>query len=156
MSNQYIDAEVDKIFQDQSLEFPKNMALATAWMLAHFKGFNLKIIDVSSTSSFTDYFIIGSANNITQSNSMMDEILQQFKKRDYRPLSVEGTGDSQWILVDYGDVVIHIFQDLSRDIYDLDSLWSENPQIPIPNEYYFGPGNNAETGTADDSKDRYF
>ena len=134
-------------------EYPKNMALASAWAIAHFKGINIKIFDVSASSSLCDYTIIATAENTTQAKAMVDEIQYNLKQNGAKLIAVEGLTDGEWILVDLGDIIVHIFQEVSRDIYHLESLWEGSPQVEIPSEYYFGPG--AEAGKAD-STQNYF
>lgn len=155
MSNEYISTEVAKIVNDEQYPFPKNLAMASAWILANSKGVNLKVINVSKSSSIADYFILASANNPTQARSMADDLLFQIKKHGQEVLSKEGLADAQWILLDFGDIIVHIFQELTRDIYDLDTLWSESPHEQIPNEYYYGPQANSETDSDKDSEN-YF
>lgn len=139
MSNPYIAKEFQKIINEKSDKYPENMAFASAWVLAHFKGLNIKIYDVRATSSLCDYNIIASAENTIQARAMIDEIVSNLKVQKLNVISLEGMGDAEWILLDMGDIIIHIFQEISRDIFDLDSLWREEKQLTIPQEYYFGP-----------------
>ncbi len=144
MSNPYIAKEVSKVIEAHP--YPENMALAAAWIMANFKGINLKIYDAKESSSLCDYNVIGSAENVTQARAMVDEIVKNFKDHDVEVISLEGMSEAEWILLDTGDVIIHIFQDVSRDAFDLDSLWSDRPQLEIPSEFYFGEaGQTAET-----------
>ncbi|MDP7320245.1 MAG: ribosome silencing factor [Bacteriovoracaceae bacterium] len=152
MSSAYIEKELDKIVA--SSEFPQNMALASAWVIAHFKGINIKIYDVKESSSLCDYNIIASAENTTQARSMVDEIVRNLRKHEVEILSLEGMAEADWILLDMGDIIVHIFQDLSRDIFDLDSLWHKYEQLPIPQEFYFGEP--SEEKANKDSSENYF
>lgn len=137
MSKKYIEAEVDKIINDKSLEYPQNLAMASAWIIGNFKGLNLKVVDVRGQSSLADFFVIGSSTNTTQAKAIADEITNQTKRLDYVPKSKEGFSDADWILIDLGDIIIHLFQENSRDIYNLDELWKDSKQIDIPQSYYF-------------------
>ncbi len=152
MSNPYIDKEVKKVMSDH--DFPQNLALASTWIVAHFKGVNIKIYDVQETSSLCDYNIIASAENTTQARSMVDELVSSLKNHDVEIISLEGMGDAEWILLDLGDVILHIFQETSRDGFDLDSLWSRHDQLPIPQEFYFGQAE--ELKKEEDSTSNYF
>jgi ribosome-associated protein len=136
MSNPFIEKEISKIMSEK--KSPENMALASAWIVAHFKGVNIKILDVKETSSLCDYNLIASAENTTQARAMVDEIVANAKNHNVDIISLEGMGDAEWVLLDLGDVILHIFQEISREAYDLDSLWSEHDQLEIPQEYYFG------------------
>ncbi len=152
--SEYVTQEVQKIMDDSNLEFPKNMAMASAWIIGNFKGISLKVLNMSKLSSLADYYVIGTATNIVQANAMISSISREFKKLGYNVLSKEGTTDKDWVLIDLGDVLVHIFQDHSRELYDVDNLWIEADKIDIPNEYYH---TDPEEHLADDSSgDGYF
>ena len=137
MSNEFIDKHVSEIMDDSSLEFPKNMAFAAAWMLGNLKGINLKVLNVSGTSSLSDYYVLASATNINQASSMADLITSQLKDRGFTVISKEGFhADSDWLLIDMGDVIVHIFLDHARRVYDLDNLWDDAEHVEIPTSYY--------------------
>ena len=95
------------------------------------KGQNLTIIQVSGESSYTDYLVIVTAYSERMTNAIADTVIDDLK-RDHkeRPLSREG--DGTWILVDYGDVVLHVFQEDARAYYDLDRLWADAPRVTVP------------------------
>lgn len=154
MANPFVEKEVTKIIQEQNIEYPKNMAMACAWIIANFKGINIKIFDVANTSSLCDYNIIASAQNTTQAKAMVDEILVNLKKNGMELISLEGLSDGEWILLDMGDIIVHIFQELSREIFDLDKLWLGAPQVEIPQEYYFQ--NSEVMAKEEDSSGSYF
>ncbi|WP_127716545.1 ribosome silencing factor [Halobacteriovorax sp. HLS] len=138
MSTDFITLEINKIFEDKNLEFPLNLAMSAAWILGNFKGINLKVLDVTKSSSLTDFFVLGSATNPTMAQSMADEISKQLKAHGYEVISREGSkkGDD-WILLDFGDIIVHVFLDISRNVYDLDNLWENAKEVEIPNSYYF-------------------
>ena len=138
MSNAYVATEVAKIINEKKDSYPENIALASAWVIAHFKGVNIKIIDAKTTSSLCDYNILASAENTIQAKAMVDEIVRNLKEQNLEIISLEGMGDAEWILLDMGDIIIHIFQEISRGVFDLDSLWRDEKQLEIPQEYYFG------------------
>jgi len=73
MSNQYITSEISKIMKDKKIPYPLNNAMVAAWIMGHFKGINLKVLDVKHCSSLVDYFILGSATNSTQAQAMAEE-----------------------------------------------------------------------------------
>ncbi|WP_052590718.1 ribosome silencing factor [Halobacteriovorax marinus] len=138
MSAEFITKEVEKIVKNTEFEYPLNIAMATAWILGNFKGINLKVLDVKESSSLTDFFVLGSATNPTMAQSMADEITKQLKVHGYEVISREGSrkGDD-WILLDFGDIIVHVFLDVSRSVYDLDNLWENAKEVEIPNSYYF-------------------
>jgi ribosome-associated protein len=153
MSTPYIESEVKKVLE--SAKYPQNMALASAWVIAHFKGINIKIFDAANTGSLCDYNIIASAENTIQAKSMIDEIQFNLKQTaGAEVISLEGLTDSEWILLDLGDIIVHIFQETSRDIYDLDTLWAKSEQIGIPQEFYFGQSQ--EVAKKEDPTENFF
>ncbi|MCY4644197.1 MAG: ribosome silencing factor [Bacteriovoracales bacterium] len=137
MTKTYMEKGFDRIVCDKELIFPKNTALAATWILAAFKGINLKIFDMRESSSLADYYVLGSAQNVTTARSMAEGLESHLKRHRYSARSIEGLESAQWILLDFGDMIIHIFQESVRDIFDLDELWKEYPSVPIPQEYYF-------------------
>ncbi len=152
MSVEYVNAEVEKIMKDESFEFPQNLAMASAWIMGNFKGLNLKVLDTRKRGSLADYFIMGSASNMTQAKSMADTICTQLKQYNVNILSKEGFSDAEWILLDLGDIIVHIFLDNTRTNYNLDELWADAPHVKIPNEYYF----EEPTDSEDESGGRSF
>ncbi|OIQ16780.1 MAG: ribosome silencing factor [Bacteriovorax sp. MedPE-SWde] len=148
-SSEYILSNVDEIINKKELEFPLNMAMAGTWILGNFKALNLKVIDMKDSTSLADYFVLASASNMTQAQAMASELSKQMNRLGYEVLSKEGyNSNSDWILIDIGDVIVHIFQETSRDVYDLDNLWN-SPSIQIPNEYYYS-SDNAENDAPED------
>lgn len=156
MSQDYVSVEVDKIVKNEELEFPKNLAMASAWILGNLKGINLKVLDVSKTSSLSDYFIIASATNHIQARSMAAEITHQLTRTGAKVFSREGLQESDWILLDLGDVLIHIFLESSRDAYGLEQLWNEADSVKIPDSYYFSSDEAETQGQGDSTGGRDF
>ncbi|OFZ15302.1 MAG: ribosome silencing factor [Bdellovibrionales bacterium GWA2_49_15] len=126
--------------------------MATVWILANFKGSDLKILDVGKHSSMADYFVIASAGNPTQAGAMADTVCQMMKKNNIAIKSLEGSSGSEWTLIDLGDVIVHIFQETARNIYDLEGLYTTSNLVKIPENYYFqgqekqpkGPGTSSD------------
>lgn len=139
MTNPYIVKEVTKIFnEDNKNSLSQKAALAAAWTAAHFKASNIKIFDVNETSSLSSYYIICDTENTIQARTIAEEIVPIFKKHDFYPISIEGLDDGDWVLLDLGDIMLHIFQEHTRDVYALDELWNKHPQIDIPHSYFTG------------------
>jgi ribosome-associated protein len=82
------------------------------------------LLDVKELCNFADYFVLSSAESGRQINAVTEEIEQVLKKENVRPIHREGTADSGWVLLDYGDVVIHTFAQEERQFYNLEELWS--------------------------------
>jgi ribosome-associated protein len=148
MSKEYIQAETNKIITSEGMEFPLNIAMASSWTLAHFKAENIKLYNVSESSSLSDYYIIASMQNTTQSRAAIETLSATLKAHGQEVLSIEGLNDTEWVLIDLGDIIVHIFQENAREVYGLDVLWKDYPQEKIPTEYYMGEKAEMETASA--------
>jgi ribosome-associated protein len=98
------------------------------------KAKDLIILKVKELSAFADYFIIASGTSDRQVRAIATAIQENLKKAEILPLGIEGEAAGQWILMDYNDVIIHIFLDTVRTFYDLERLWSEAPRMTVPDE----------------------
>ena len=87
------------------------------------KALDLVVLDLREITSFTDFFIICSVSNPRQAHAVSDEITKKLKQIGELPLSVEGYETAEWILLDYGDFIVHIFSETARSYYDLERLW---------------------------------
>ena len=87
------------------------------------KGKDLVILDVASISDVADFFIVVSGRSDRQVQGITKRVMEQLARAGVRPLSVEGYEDGQWVLIDCGEVVVHVFYEPVREIYDLESLW---------------------------------
>jgi ribosome-associated protein len=136
MSRDYVIQNITKILEENKEDSSKALALSCAWTIAHFKGENLKVYESRLLNPLADYFVIGSVENKIQANSIASEVRRIAKEKNINVKSIEGTDEAEWVLIDLGDVVIHVFLNHTRDLYDLDNLWSHYPKIQIPNEFY--------------------
>jgi ribosome-associated protein len=103
-------------------------AEAAADKLAH----DIVVLDVAEIISIIDCFVIASASNPRQARTVVDEIETALREHDEsKPLGVEGLEDASWLLLDYGDIVVHVFLDETRAYYDLDRLWADATRIPF-------------------------
>ena len=98
------------------------------------KAKDLVILRVNELSAFTDYFILCSGSSERQVRAIASAIQENLKKEGILPLGVEGEAAGSWILLDYDDVILHVFLDRVRTFYDLERLWSEAPRMAIPDE----------------------
>ena len=98
------------------------------------KAKDLVILNVKEISAFADYFIICSGTSDRQVRAIAAAIQENLKTADILPLGIEGEAAGQWVLMDYDDVIIHIFLDPVRTFYDLERLWSEAPRMDVPDE----------------------
>jgi ribosome-associated protein len=156
MSREYVTKEVEAIYKDANFAEPLNMAMATAWIMGNFKGLNLKVLDLRNHSSIADFFVIGSAGNQTQASAMAEEISLQMRNLGVEAISREGLKQStDWILLDYGDVIVHVFHEAARTVYDLDQLYKNALSVEIPESYYFSTPESARKSSNDDGRN-YF
>jgi len=93
------------------------------------KALDIIVLDVSGLTSLADSFIICSGRSNRQVTAIADYIRTDLKQQGVAPLSVEGLQEGHWVLMDYGDIVIHVFYDDVRRFYDLEGLWSDAPRI---------------------------
>ena len=97
------------------------------------KAFDLVVLDLRNIASFTEFFVIASGNNQRQVQAIADEISEQLKKQmSVKPTRVEGYNAAEWLLLDYGDFVLHIFNGESREFYDLARLWRDAGKVQLP------------------------
>jgi len=151
MTRDYISTEVEKIVKDNTLSSPLNFVMASAWLMGNFKGINLKALDLKKTATIADYFVIGSATNPTQMTAMAEEIAHQMRQFGVEAISREGLKHStDWILLDYGDFIVHVFSEAARTVYDLDHLYKNAESIEIPQSYYFSSPDDSTIQPASD------
>ncbi len=94
------------------------------------KGENLVVLDLREISSFTDYFVIMHGNSVRQNLALNENIEKELKKEKIMPLSVEGRKLAEWILMDYGSFIIHVFSEKAREYYSLEKLWGDAHKFP--------------------------
>ena len=93
------------------------------------------VLDLREIASFTDYFVIVSGANERQVQAISDEVYETLKKAGHAALRVEGYKTAEWILLDYGDFVVHVFEQKARKFYDLERLWRESKRVELPAEF---------------------
>ncbi len=99
------------------------------------KAFDMIALDLRSIASFTEFFIIATGSNQRQVQAIADEINEQLKKQlQRRPVRIEGYNSAEWVLLDFGDFIVHIFNNEAREFYDLARLWRDARKVEIPQE----------------------
>jgi ribosome-associated protein len=99
------------------------------------KAFNIVALDLREVTSFAEFFVIASGSNQRQVQAISDEIDEQLKKQlQMRPIRIEGYSSAEWILLDYGDFIVHIFEQKAREFYDLERLWRDAKKVELPKE----------------------
>ena len=99
------------------------------------KANDIRVLDLTGITSFADYFVICTGANQRQIQAIADEVGLQIKQQAHDlPNSLEGYNQAEWVLADYGDLVVHVFSPKARDYYDLERLWRSAKTVEIPQE----------------------
>jgi ribosome-associated protein len=99
------------------------------------KALEMVAIDIRKIASFAEYFLVCSGTSTRQVQAIADEVMEKLReKRDSRPLHTEGYEAATWILLDYGDVIVHVFTEESRQFYQLERLWRDADRVALPEE----------------------
>ncbi|MEW6067425.1 MAG: ribosome silencing factor [Nitrospirota bacterium] len=113
----------------------KDKALGAARAAQNKKAKDILILSLKGLTTITDYFVICSGESTTQVKAIAEEIEEQFAKRGVKPLGIEGVSYSHWVLMDYGDVIVHIFEEETRLYYELEKLWLDAERIQLEEDY---------------------
>ncbi|MCL2724055.1 MAG: ribosome silencing factor [Polyangiaceae bacterium] len=116
------------IASDESRE----MAITIAIEAIEKKASGLEVIDVAGRVDYADFLVLMSGRSDRHVTALSNAIEEALRKRNKRALAVEGLPHANWVLMDFGDVVVHVFQDDARSAYDIDSLWMDARRIPVP------------------------
>ncbi len=111
------------------------LAVAAAQTAIHNRGQNVQILDTRGQTPLFDYFVLATGTSRRQLHAMSEEIDHKLEDdlNDQR-MGIEGYEESRWIVLDYGNVVIHLFDEPARQYYCLEELWGDSPQVEIPSE----------------------
>ncbi|PKN12956.1 MAG: ribosome silencing factor [Deltaproteobacteria bacterium HGW-Deltaproteobacteria-4] len=113
----------------------KDRALLCAGYALEKKALNVRVLNVRGLSSLTDYLVIASGQSDRQVQAIAESVRVGLKlHHDLPPMAVEGVKEGRWVLLDYGDVMVHVFHEPVRDYYDLDGLWREAIEVPVPED----------------------
>ncbi|MDY5987591.1 ribosome silencing factor [Sporofaciens sp. SGI.106] len=111
------------------MEHAKNMA-RTAWhALDEKKGEDIRVINISQVSVIADYFIIANGSSNSQVNALVDNVEEKMHEAGFTLKQREGYGAGTWVLLDYGDVIIHVFDRENRSFYNLERIWSDGMEV---------------------------
>jgi ribosome-associated protein len=118
---------------------PKTPALPPAVRLAveaarDKKAIDLRVLDLRPVDGFTDFFVICSGKNLRQVQAIADAVEDALRKEQVRPAHVEGFRRAEWVLLDYFDVVVHVFSSERREFYALERLWGSAERVALPDE----------------------
>ena len=95
------------------------------------KALDIKVIDIHEVSVIADYFVIASGSNLNQVQAMVDNVEEQMYKAGYDDPRVEGYNTASWVLLDYNDVIVHVFSQDDRLFYDLERIWRDGKEIDV-------------------------
>ena len=109
----------------------KEMARIAYDALSDKKGEDIKIIDITGVSVLADYFIIANGNSDSQVNALVDNVEEELHKAGYHLKQREGRANSSWILLDFGDIIVHVFDKDNRLFYDLERIWKDGKNITV-------------------------
>ena len=110
---------------------PKELALKVAKLLDDKKAQDVTVIDIGLKASFADYFIIASGGSERQMSALVDNVEDMLEPLGVFPKSIEGKRTSGWTLMDYGDVIVHIFNEETREFYGIENLWADAQVVDI-------------------------
>ena len=112
----------------------KEMAKLACKALEDKKGKDIKVIDIHEVSVIADYFVLASGTNQNQVQAMVDNVEEQRGHAGFEAKQIEGTKNSSWILMDYGDLIVHVFDEENRLFYDLERIWRDGKVLDV-NEF---------------------
>lgn len=113
------------------MEQTKEMAKIAYHALDEKKGEEIKIIDIAGVSVLADYFIIANGTNESQVRALVDNVEEELHKAGYSVKQREGYGTGKWVLLDFGDIIVHVFDKENRLFYDLERIWRDGKTIDI-------------------------
>ena len=109
----------------------KEMVKTAVAALQYKKGEDIRVIDISGVTVIADYFIIASGSNPNQVQALVDNVEEQMYKAGYDDPRVEGYNTASWVLLDYNDVIVHVFSQDDRLFYDLERIWRDGKEIDV-------------------------
>jgi ribosome-associated protein len=112
----------------------KERAIKCAAFALDKKALDVKILEIKKISSIADYLVLASGRSDRQVQAIADSVKMGLKPFD-KPIDMEGVEEGRWIVIDYGDIIVHVFQEEVRALYNLDELWGRAPQLEIPKEF---------------------
>lgn len=111
------------------MDSSKQMAKLAYEALDEKKGEDIQIIEIKEISIIADYFIIANGNNASQVNALVDAVTEKLGRNGFEPKRIEGVRSASWILLDYGDVVVHVFSKQDRLFYNLERIWKDGRNV---------------------------
>lgn len=113
----------------KELQNAKKMASIAYQALSEKKGEDVRVIEITELATFADYFIIADGSNPSQISALVDNVEEQLSKAGFEPKRIEGVRNSNWVLMDYGDIIVHVFSKEDRLFYDLERIWKDGKEL---------------------------
>ena len=113
----------------RTAEATREFAIAVARVVAEMKTTDVQVLDLRGLSSLADFFVIGTGTSDRQMHAVLGKVEERARQMDRRPFKVSDSQSASWILADYVDVIVHLFDRKHRDYYDLDGLWGDAPRL---------------------------
>jgi ribosome-associated protein len=122
---------------ERMIKSPKEAAMLAAKVLIEKKAEDVVVLDISSISVLADYFVIATGKSSIHVKALSDEVEEKLLESGCRIRGKEGYEEARWVLIDFFDVIVHVFDEDSRDYYDLERLWSDAVRIDVDSDFDF-------------------
>lgn len=107
----------------------QDRATSIARLIDNKKGEEVRVLHIGTLTSIGDYFVVATGNSTTQVKAFADEVDEKLSAEGIEPKRIEGYNTAQWILMDYGDIIVHLFLKETREFYALERLWADAPEV---------------------------
>jgi ribosome-associated protein len=112
----------------------KDEACDVAQAMLAKKALDVVLFDISGVVAYTDFFLLGSGRSVVQVKAIVNGIEEHLQTRGFRPLHIEGLSEGRWVLLDYDDLIVHVFLEEAREFYNLERLWGDVPRTTFEDE----------------------
>ncbi|MCI9491840.1 MAG: ribosome silencing factor [Lachnospiraceae bacterium] len=113
------------------MDISREMAKIACHALSDKKAEEIRVIEISEISPIADYFVIATGANSNQIQAMVDAVEEELGKQGHTPKQIEGTRSSSWVLMDYRDIIVHVFSKEDRLFYDLERIWTDGKKLSV-------------------------
>lgn len=113
------------------MDISREMAKIACHALSDKKAEEIRVIEISEISPIADYFVIATGANTNQIQAMVDAVEEELGKQGHTPKQIEGTRSSSWVLMDYRDIIVHVFSKEDRLFYDLERIWTDGKKLSV-------------------------
>lgn len=113
------------------MDISREMAKIACHALSDKKAEEIRVIEISEISPIADYFVIATGANSNQIQAMVDAVEEELGKQGHTPKQIEGTRSSSWVLMDYRDIIVHVFSKEDRLFYDLERIWTDGKSVEV-------------------------